>query len=181
MQAEITRLKRLQAPQIEALDQPVRHPDQPLAAQGFGPLPRWCQPRLQYAGTYDERWQSERYPLLPEDFDARFHQSAPPDLICPGFLTGSEAIAMMGLLPEGPVGMRLPGETMLAAVTGASGKKQAGSLVLDTVVIDVDARQVSLVWRGTFERADAIRHVSLGSINFAEVDGHPSAAEKGHG
>ncbi|UKE46266.1 DUF2169 family type VI secretion system accessory protein [Xanthomonas cerealis] len=181
LQAEITRLKRLKAPQIEAMDQPVRHPDQPLAAQGFGPLPRWCQPRLQHAGTYDERWQAERYPLLPEDFDPRFYQSAPPDLICPGFLAGDEAIVTMGLLPEGAVAMRLPGEVVLAAATGASGKKQAGPMVLDTVAVDLDVRQVHLVWRGTFERDDPIQHVSLGSINFAEVSGNPLAAEKGHG
>jgi len=33
----------------------------------------------QYSGTYDEAWQRDMAPLLPEDFDEQFFQRAPPD------------------------------------------------------------------------------------------------------
>lgn len=39
---------------------------------------RSWQPRLRYAGTYDQHWMDERLPFLPEDFDLRYFQSAPP-------------------------------------------------------------------------------------------------------
>jgi hypothetical protein len=60
------------------------------------------------------------------------------------------------------VSQRLPGQYILAAMTFSSGKKQAGRLVLDTVGIDLDARRVMLVWRGTFERNDPLRALALG-------------------
>ena len=46
---------------------------------GFGVVASYWMPRLKFAGTYDEKWQKERFPLLPEDFDERFFQSAPED------------------------------------------------------------------------------------------------------
>ena len=49
-------------------------------------------PRVTFVGTYDERWRSERCPLLPSDFDERYHSGAHPDLIAPRpFLTLSGA------------------------------------------------------------------------------------------
>lgn len=155
-------VRELPAPQIEHPLRPVTHPHKRHAAEGFAPLARWCSPRLRHAGTYDERWQAERHPWLPEDFDTAFYQSAHPDLICKPYLCGEEVFTMAGLLHEGMVSQRLPGQYILAAMTFSSGKKQAGRLVLDTVGIDLDARRVMLVWRGTFERNDPLRALALG-------------------
>src|SRR5262249_44792319 len=46
---------------------------------GFGPIARHWLPRAEFAGTYGEKWQTERLPLLPEDFDERFYLCAPAD------------------------------------------------------------------------------------------------------
>lgn len=162
--ALISGIKRLDAPQIESPDCPVTHPSQASAAQGFAPLARWCEPRLRHAGTYDDAWREQVYPDLPDDFDPRFYQSAPPDLICDGHLDGDEPVMLAGLLPEGRAEMRLPGLVVLASTTGASGRKRAGNLVLDTVALDLDARQATLVWRGTFDRTDAVREIAVGAI-----------------
>lgn len=46
---------------------------------GFGPTGRGWQPRLRYAGTYDQHWMDERLPFLP-DVPAR--RSCQKTLIC---------------------------------------------------------------------------------------------------
>ena len=46
---------------------------------GFGVVGRGWQSRIPFAGTYDEHWMKTRMPFLPDDFDRRYFQSAPPD------------------------------------------------------------------------------------------------------
>jgi hypothetical protein len=41
---------------------------------GFGFIQASWQPRVSYAGTYDEAWEKTRKPLLPADFDRPFFQ-----------------------------------------------------------------------------------------------------------
>lgn len=72
---------------------------------------------------------------------------------------------LAGLLPDGRTEMRLPGLIVLASVTHASGRKFAGKLLLDTVALDLDTRQATLVWRGTFDRHDPVREVAVGAAN----------------
>ncbi|OLU20400.1 hypothetical protein BVH01_00205 [Pseudomonas sp. PA1(2017)] len=158
-------VSELPAPQIEDVEAPVASPHDTLPPQGLAPLARWSQERLQYAGTYDEHWQRERYPLLPDDFDERFYQAAPPDLVQPGYLAGDEFISLLGLLPEGLTHFRLPGVLALVSLTTTSGLCRQGPLVLDTVAIDLDARQVSLIWRGTFERVEPWRRLAVGTLD----------------
>lgn len=74
--------------------------DRPVPA-GFGALCSHWLERRRVAGTYDERWQRERLPLLPEDFDDRHYQCAPPDQQHDGFLRGGEAVALLNLSPGG--------------------------------------------------------------------------------
>lgn len=66
-------------PNTEALHDPIngakgKHPPMSLGAIG-----RHFEPRLEYAGTYDEEWLENVFPFLPEDFDPRYHQCAPAD------------------------------------------------------------------------------------------------------
>ncbi len=165
--SEIHLLSALDGPQIEHPDLPVQHPTQRLAAEGFAPMARWCEPRLRHAGTHDESWRSHRYPLPPEDFDPLFYQSAHPDLVCRHHLTGEEPLTLSGLFPDGPRSMRLPGVLLLARARTASGQQQAGTLQLDTVSVDLDAESVVLVWRAAFRRDDPVRHVAVGSVTRA--------------
>jgi hypothetical protein len=136
-------------PQIECPGKAVKLPYDRIDAAGFGPLPRWHRDRVRYAETYDEKWKQARLPkgLLPEDFDPRFYQAAPPDQICKGYLKGDEPVELEGMTEEGILAMRLPGYCPLAQVVDAGGRKVTLSLVLDTVSFDLDARQVLLTWR----------------------------------
>jgi hypothetical protein len=71
VQAQVDALREMPAPQIETIWGAVTSPDSNnrRAAQGFGPVVRWCEPRVRLAGTYDAQWRRERCPQLPKDFD----------------------------------------------------------------------------------------------------------------
>jgi hypothetical protein len=66
-------------PNIERADHPMSNWSDKPEPIGFGPLGRGWQPRIRFAGTYDQRWMDERLPFLPQDFDNRYFQSAPQD------------------------------------------------------------------------------------------------------
>ena len=63
------------------------------------------------AGTYDEAWQNTRAPRLPTDFDPRFHNAAPPELIAAGGLRGDEDVVVVGATAAPRWEFRLPGLT----------------------------------------------------------------------
>ncbi len=126
----------------------IHHVGDRPAPAGFGTIARDWSPRARLAGTYDEAWQSKRAPLLPEDFDPRYHNSAHPDLIAAGHLRGDEAVAVANVLAEGGSWrFQLPGESPRARVQVAGHETQL-DLHLDTVVLDADAQQVTQIWRG---------------------------------
>lgn len=112
----------------------------------WGPLAPEHKARAALAGTYDEAWVRERMPLLPVDFDPRFHQVAPPAQRIEGWLQGDERLAVEGLYPGGPVVTALPGRCVLV-----SGNVQSRYFTevatLDTLVLDAEAPRLTLVWR----------------------------------
>jgi hypothetical protein len=66
-------------PNIERPEAPMRCWSDKPEPIGFGPIGRAWQPRVQFAGTYDQRWFEETRPFLPADFDEHYYQSAPLD------------------------------------------------------------------------------------------------------
>jgi hypothetical protein len=120
------------------------HLDDPV---GFGFIsPNW-EPRRSRAGTYDQMWQEERSPLLPIDFDPRFHCCAAPGLTADGYLVGGEPITVDGCGPE-PLRTALPVLRPLARLTFTDEQKSELPLAINTVLIDLDARQLRVLWRG---------------------------------
>lgn len=116
-------------------------------AVGFGPVcPSWPN-RVQYAGTYDERWQRERAPYLPQDFNARFLNSAPADQIFPGFMLGGEAIRLVGFHPDGELAFNVPRVNLMGKAQIGS-QSQEASFDLETLAIYPNQKQFSLTWRG---------------------------------
>ena len=86
-------------------------------------------------------------PLLPENFDEHFNNSAPLDQISKNYLIGGEQVEIRNASPGGYLGFTLPqismqGDTMInATVTPID-------INLDTVVIDTDTNRLVLLWRG---------------------------------
>jgi hypothetical protein len=120
--------------------------DRPRPA-GFGPIASHWQPRVGFAGTYDDTWMKERQPLLPRDFDDRYFQSVPPDQQAPGFLRGGEPVVLRHLTPDGNMRFFLP-KVFLGFDTRFYDGSSEGhrERKLHTVIIEPDQRRVSLVW-----------------------------------
>jgi hypothetical protein len=112
----------------------------------FAPLsPHW-EPRVSYAGTYDERWQQERAPYLPDDFDTRFFQIAPADQVAEGYLEGGETVEVQGATPAGVWRFRLP-LIDLGVTYVVDGAEEPRPAVLDTVILEPDLERIQIVWR----------------------------------
>jgi hypothetical protein len=158
--------------------------DRPRPA-GFGPIgPHW-QPRVRFAGTYDEEWMKARQPLLPADFDDRFFQCAPQDQQTPTFLRGGEPVVLYHLTPGGELHFALP-----KVFLGFETHFYDGSRVthrerrLHTVIIDGDVPRVSLVWHTSLschfkvqklERTIVTLKTELsGGRSMTEADGDPA-------
>ncbi len=133
----------------------LEDPDDPLKAvggwcrpTGFGFVaPNW-QPRVSFAGTYDDAWTNNRAPLLPKDFDRRFFNAASYGLVAPSYLRGDEAVLVRQATPEGYWEFSLPGvanpHCLITTKFGADRELYAN---LDTVIVDADARRLIMIWR----------------------------------
>jgi hypothetical protein len=142
----------LRAPNLEDPTRPFKGwGDRPSPA-GFGfTSPNW-EPRRKYGGTFDQAWEDERAPLLPKDFDRRFMSAAAPGLTAPGYLRGDEAVVVTGVSPSGGLTFKLPGVPPPRVTVHQAAKEDAVlGTRLDTVIIDVDAEKVFLLWRESVE------------------------------
>lgn len=121
--------------------------DQPNpACYGFS-APNW-QPRLSYAGTYDEQWQEHRAPYLPKDFDKRFFTMAHPELVYPGYLTGGEPVIIEGMHPSGPMQFNLP-QVSLAASVKVSGAIERPVFRNETLLLEPNQSTLSMIWKAS--------------------------------
>ncbi|WP_454824401.1 DUF2169 family type VI secretion system accessory protein [Paraburkholderia xenovorans] len=187
--------ERLPAPQIEVPDGPTRrpvtilHPDQfdttnPAEfiriAQGYGELPagfgivgRSWAPRLQLAGTYDEKWKDERWPLLPDDFDFGYWNCAPRDQQIEALPADARLelwnLVDSALTPDGYLRVELPGDWPLVYIHRNDGICLPMPMTTDTLLIDTDAMTLTLTHRFPFieesfiERVEAHIHRPLGT------------------
>ncbi len=117
----------------------------------FGPVGRSWQPRIKWAGTYDEKWLAETSPFLPADFDDRYFQAAPGDQQTE-YLRGGEEVVLLNLTAEGRTAFRMPGNLslpILFALKNGEGKEVQA--VVDTVAFEPDQKRFSLVWRARWQ------------------------------
>jgi hypothetical protein len=140
----------------EAIEQPLPNLEDPLYLMAaptdrvppacFGPVARSWQPRLGYAGTYDEAWVEQRAPLWPRDFDPRFFHAASLGLVASTGLRGGEPVVLAGLSPDGQIAFPLPRHRLMAKCVfrHRAGRRE---LVLDAVQIEPDERALTLIWR----------------------------------
>ena len=133
---------------------------------GLGWFPKTWLPRAQLAGVMpadratEQELRQAYAKLVPApqrdayikhglpDMDFRFFNGASPGLIFSS-LTGGEHIVTENLSPEGQVAFQLPSDMPRLGLDIGSGVQEP-SVVLHTVMIRMDDRQVDLVWRGAF-------------------------------
>lgn len=117
----------------------------------FGFVGRHWQPRVDLVGTYDEAWQQARFPLLPEDFDERHFNAAHPDLITQTHLQGDEPVEAHHVTATStPWRFNLPGYRPHAEVS-VGNQKEAVQLDFDTLLLQPDEDQFSMIWRGNLD------------------------------
>lgn len=133
------------------------------APAGFGPVPAHWLPRRNYAGTYDEQWERNRAPYLPDDFDPRFCQIAPLGLVMPGILRGGEAVELRGVTPAGLTRFALP-KISIEAQYHLPNKTETRPALMDTVILQPDDGRLVLVWRAALpcdKQALKVREVEI--------------------
>lgn len=148
-------------PNTEEDAEPVASPRGKYRPMAFGPLGRAWQQRIKWAGTYDEKWQEEQFPFLPEDFDNRYFQCSPEDQQV-DHPRGGEEVVLVNLTPEGRTAFRLPGDLALPVVFLArDGRLTEVPAVADTLMIEPDRKRFMIVWRASFVIRRTIREVNL--------------------
>lgn len=133
-------------PNLESPAKLCKSPGDRVPPQGFGFVARDWQPRLGYAGTYDDAWLSERMPLLPLDFEDRYHNCASEALTVAGRLRGGEGAEVRGCTPSGVLRFSLPAPRVAADLSLVR-QVEPLALELDTVLIDTDAGLLRLLWK----------------------------------
>ncbi len=139
----------LRAPNLEDPARPFKGWGDRPPPTGVGFTAGHWEPRVKYAGTYDKKWQEERAPLLPRDFNRRFLNAAAPGLVVSGYLRGDEGVVAAGVSPTGGASFKLPGVAPPSVQVAHAGRDDATiALALDTVILDTDAGKLFLLWRG---------------------------------
>jgi len=152
-------------PNIEDPDDLIRTWDSNPRPAGCGFFPRNSRPRVDWFGTFDEKWKADRKPELPVDF--RFDAYNGADLTMQGapYLVGNERVSLVNVTPSARLDLALPGIKPWLGVTQDAGVRQIEAH-LDTVVFLPDELRFSMAWRATIavDRADApdIQEIRIG-------------------
>ncbi len=112
---------------------------------GFGPICGHWSPRIQFAGTYDEEWKQNTFPLYPADFNPLFYQCAPQDQQVSG-LIGGETVQLINLTPgSGLLEFKLPRiDLMFSTLLGKEMIQHSSNL--HSIIIEPEYPRVQMVW-----------------------------------
>lgn len=103
-------------------------------------------PRREFAGTYDDKWRQDRFPLWAEDFDPHYNNCAPADQQVQGFFRGGEAVDLFNLSPNGRLTFRLP-RIYPFFQTRFGRQRVEHRAQLCTVIIEPDVPRVIMSWQ----------------------------------
>ncbi len=137
-----------QAPQILSPEVEGLKWRESLQSVGLSPVDGAQQARLQFAGTYDEHWEKEVKPNIPLDMKLDFWNTVPQDQVMHPYLQGGEEVRTVGLFPieGGECSFKLPDYRVFAVPLRDERKFDALDMNLDTVLIDLDKKQVTVRW-----------------------------------
>lgn len=156
-------MEGLPLPNIENPASLIQQPSDRPAPVCFAIVaPHWA-PRIHYAGRYDEQWQKNRAPFLPEDFDSKFLNMAHPELIYPGYVQGGEPVSISGMHPGGDLHFNIPQIRMVAQVI-VRNRVENPVFNMESVFIDTDQLQMSMTWKAAMacdKQALKIRSINV--------------------
>jgi hypothetical protein len=146
-------------PNTEETGRRVKDPRGKYRPMAFGPVGRSWQPRIKWAGTYDEKWLDEKFPFLPDDFDERYYQCAAEDQQT-DYLKGGELVELTNLTPEGRTTFRLPKQLEVTVLFFLrTGEMIEAAANLDTLLLESDRRRFMLAWRTAHPVRRTIREI----------------------
>jgi hypothetical protein len=137
-----SRLLKQRAPSIEY----PRGEQGSIGPAGFGPIPSYWSPRLEYAGTYDAQWEKMKKPLLPDDYDERFTLCAPRDQQPRQHLRGGELVELVHMTASGRLRFELP-KIFLAFSTRFGRRVVEHRSRIASVIIEPDDSRLMVVWQ----------------------------------
>jgi hypothetical protein len=140
-------LDGLRLPNVEDPRHLLVNPGDRPAPVGFGFVAKSWMPRVSFAGTYDERWQRTRAPLLPDDYDRRFTIAAADGLWAEQGLPGGEVADLVQVTPAGRLRFTIP-TVKLSASYLAKVPPTNLDMRLVVVCIDVVRMRLTLLWHG---------------------------------
>lgn len=135
---------------------------------GFGVVPAHWRMRSSLVGTYDDNWQSNRYPLYPEDFDPQFWQVAPKSQQVPK-LKGGEQVTLAHLTPPDfypqPVfSFYLPRLTLIIDTHFTDGEMIQHRPTIHSLILEPDYPRISVVWHSALPC-----HGKVNSLKFSRI------------
>lgn len=146
-------------PRLELPDQIVTSANGRPEPAGFSTIdPAWPQ-RVQFQGTYDERYLEKYFPGYPADFDWRNFHCAPRDQWHSDYYRGDEAIEVSHMHPsQAQLKGKLPGMQVRCFINRADASDQLRfselDMKLDTVWLFPEQELVLQIWRSTVEVSD---------------------------
>jgi hypothetical protein len=146
------------APHVEDPQNPYTGPRSRPPPAGLAPLGPHFAERLRWAGTMDQRWQEERCPLPPADFDDRFNHCAVKELVAARPLRGGEPVECVGLNVQGPLSFTVPAASFLLRGRVA-GRAVETPLQLDLVQLEPNQEELELSWRAHLPVPEDLRSV----------------------
>jgi hypothetical protein len=138
------------APQIEDPAHPITSASDRPTPVGFGATGPGWQPRVGYAGTFDETWRRTRIPLMPLDFDLRFNNVAHPSLQFDRHLVPGDPIAIMGMTEGAPLQLEIPRLSIVLYGRYEDGRVVEARPPIDTALIEPLDRRLELTLRHAF-------------------------------
>jgi len=158
--AETAKKKSIEGRALPNIEDPkaliTKVEDRPLPV-GFGVVGKGWQPRVKYLGTFDQKWQSERAPRMPEDCSYEFYNVAPRDQQVEGYLRGGELIELINLTPEGRLEGCVPNPSLQVQVGfNRAPRLEKVEMKLDTLYLMPDDKCLTATWRGICFVSDAL-------------------------
>ena len=125
---------------------------------GLGPIASMWSPRLEYAGTFDDRWRNQRMPLWPEDYNPHQAQAAHPALVSEEPCRGGEQVMLTNLTRGSELRFRLP-HPYLIFTTSTRTRRFLQKVQLDRIIIEPDAQRLVMVWRSSLNCGPRVRDI----------------------
>ncbi len=155
-------------PNLEMINRPLALPIDGYEPIALSAIARNWMPRRLYAGTYDQRWKDECFPLLPDDFDERYFQCAPEDQQI-DYPVGGEEVVLHNMMPgRAEVNFKLPRlDNLPVKVLTSDYEVHSLPVVVDTLYFEPDEKRFSVVWRASLpvkRRVQGIQTVAVGHV-----------------